>query len=136
MTASRRMTDVRAAVLDDTQLNAHRLRRPGFLERIIVAYMEEAPKYIKSLRTAIATKDRAKLKMAAHTFKSSSYNVGGVNLAELCQQLELASENGDDEQALSEMVDRVGGAYFEVEEALKMVLLELRKSTTIPAQQA
>jgi HPt (histidine-containing phosphotransfer) domain-containing protein len=129
MTMTRGSTPGRATVLDESQLDAHRARRPGFLERIIIAYMEEAPKYIKGLKTAVASKDRPKLKMAAHTFKSSSYNVGGVALAELCQQLEIASENAEADGNLIEMVNRIGGAYFEVEEALKGVLLELRKPT-------
>ena len=127
MTVTRNSSPVRATVLDESQLDAHRARRPGFLERIIVAYMEEAPKYIKALKAAVASKDQPKLKMAAHTFKSSSYNVGGVALAELCQQLEIASENITDDRELTEMVNRIGGAYFEVEEALKGVLLGLRK---------
>ena len=117
-----------AGALDEAQLALHRQRRPGFLERIIMAYLEEAPKYIKALKVSVAAKDYDKAKMAAHTLKSSSYNVGGLRLAEICQQLETASERKADERTMADMLDRAGGAYFEVEEALKAVLLELRKA--------
>jgi HPt (histidine-containing phosphotransfer) domain-containing protein len=117
-----------AAALDEAQLAMHRQRRPGFLERIIKAYFEEAPKYIKALKVGLAAKDYDKIKMAAHTLKSSSYNVGGLRLADVCQQLETASQRHADERTMAELVDRVGGSYFEVEEALKAVLLDLRNS--------
>jgi HPt (histidine-containing phosphotransfer) domain-containing protein len=115
-------------VLDEAQLALHRQRRPGFLERIIAAYFEESPKYIKALKVGVAAKDYDKVKMAAHTLKSSSYNVGALRLSEICQQLETAVEQKEEERFLADMLDRVGGAYFEAEEALKAVLLELRKA--------
>jgi len=118
-----------ACALDKALIARHRQRRPGFLERLINAYLEEAPKYAKVLRASAPAGDWDNVKMAAHTLKSSSANIGGTRLAALCLKLEQAALN----QSAAEAAQHLAGfnmEYFEVEEALKALLLDLRNSAT------
>jgi HPt (histidine-containing phosphotransfer) domain-containing protein len=111
------------ATIDPAVIALFRRRRPGFLERILTAYLEEAPKYLQTLKAASLAEDYPAMKMAAHTLKSSSANVGAVRLSEFCQEIENTISRKDAE-ALAIQVGSVGGEYFAVEEALKQVLYE------------
>jgi HPt (histidine-containing phosphotransfer) domain-containing protein len=115
------------ATIDPAVIALFRRRRPGFLERILTAYLEEAPKYLQNLKAASLAEDYPAMKMAAHTLKSSSANVGAVRLSEFCQEIENTISRKDAE-ALAILVGSVGGEYFAVEEALKQVLYELTRN--------
>ena len=66
----------------------------GLLEKIINLYLETAPKNIEQMRIAIANHDVGALKVAAHTLKSSSANLGARGFAELCKGLEIKGREG------------------------------------------
>jgi HPt (histidine-containing phosphotransfer) domain-containing protein len=112
--------------IDPAVIALFRGRRPGFLERILTAYLEEAPKYLQNLKAASLAEDFPTMKMAAHTLKSSSANVGALRLSEFCQEIENTISRNDT-PALAILLGSVGGEYFAVEEALKQVLYELAR---------
>jgi|SRR5919108_1037782 HPt (histidine-containing phosphotransfer) domain-containing protein len=116
-----------SAPLDPAVIQLFRQRRPGFLERIVTAYLEEAPKYLRSLKTGSVGEDYDAIKMAAHTLKSSSANIGAIRLSEACLAIENAVSRKD-AQALTGLLGSVGGEYFAVEEALKQVLYEIKRT--------
>lgn len=58
---------------------------------MIDCYLEDAPKLIQAIATAIAQGDTTTLRRAAHTLKSSSATLGAKNLARICKELEAAS---------------------------------------------
>jgi HPt (histidine-containing phosphotransfer) domain-containing protein len=115
------------APIDPAVIALFRRRRPGFLERILTAYLDEAPKYLQNLKAASVAEDYSAMKMAAHTLKSSSANVGAVRLAEFCQEIENTISRKD-AAALGSLLGSVGGEYFAVEEALKQVLYEITRN--------
>jgi HPt (histidine-containing phosphotransfer) domain-containing protein len=115
------------APIDPAVIALFRRRRPGFLERILTAYLEEAPKYLQNLKAASVVDDYHSMKMAAHTLKSSSANIGAGRLSEVCQEIENTIFSKDAE-ALTALLCSVGGEYFAVEEALKEVLYELKRN--------
>ena len=84
---------------DENALDAIKaLQRPGkpdILGKIVVMYLEKTPSLIEDIETGIATDDAAKVKMAAHTLKSSSAYLGGTTLADLCNKLETKAANDD-----------------------------------------
>ena len=55
---------------------------------VVDAYLAGSKALIHRLREAFTTRDREKLGNAAHTFKSSSANVGAMVLSEMCKELE------------------------------------------------
>lgn len=80
------------APLDERALAQIRaLQRPGqpsVLGKIIGLYLDSAPALLQRLRDAVAAGDGEALRQAAHSFKSSSANLGATQLAGLCKELE------------------------------------------------
>ncbi|MDS4029264.1 MAG: response regulator [Candidatus Contendobacter sp.] len=67
------------------------LQRPGapdLLSKIIGLYLESAPKLLQKMREAVAVEDSEALRQAAHSLKSSSANLGAIQLAAACKKLE------------------------------------------------
>lgn len=83
--------------IDDTALEAIRsLQRPGkpdILARIVNMYIEKSPELISAIEEGVAANDCDKVKMAAHTLKSSSAYVGASALAEVCGRVETRATN-------------------------------------------
>ena len=84
---------------DENALDAIKaLQRPGkpdILGKIVGMYLEKTPSLIEDIETGIAANDAAKVKMAAHTLKSSSAYLGATTLADLCNKLESKAANDD-----------------------------------------
>ena len=86
-TADERQAVIEKSILD----NLHALQRvgaPNILGKLINLYFNDSPNHIDSMRKAVATGDAVGLSTAAHSFKSSSANLGALKLTELCQQME------------------------------------------------
>jgi CheY-like chemotaxis protein len=67
------------------------LQRPGkpdVLDKAINIYLDTAPQLLHSLRIGLDTRDAAAVHRAAHSLKSSSANLGALELAALCKELE------------------------------------------------
>ena len=83
--------------IDESALDAIRaLQRPGkpdILARIVNMYMEKSPELISAIKEGVAANDCDKVKMAAHTLKSSSAYVGASALAEVCNRIESKAAN-------------------------------------------
>jgi signal transduction histidine kinase/CheY-like chemotaxis protein/HPt (histidine-containing phosphotransfer) domain-containing protein len=79
-------------VIDESFLdNIRALQRvgaPNILDKVIGLYFIDSPHQIDVMRKAVATGDAAGLSHAAHSFKSSSANLGAIILTELCLQME------------------------------------------------
>jgi HPt (histidine-containing phosphotransfer) domain-containing protein len=63
-----------------------------FLKEIINIYLEDTPKRIGELKSALATGDAAGFTRAAHTIKGSSSNVGAVALKAVAERAESISK--------------------------------------------
>jgi len=83
--------------IDQSALDAIRaLQRPGkpdILARIVNMYLQKTPELIGNIREGVASNDAEKVKIAAHTLKSSSAYVGAAQLAEVCSRLESKASN-------------------------------------------
>lgn len=67
--------------------------------RVIAAYVDDTPKRLAQIHSAIQSGDADGLRKAAHGMKSSSANVGAESLAALCKELELIGRAGTVEGA-------------------------------------
>ena len=74
---------------------------PDFLGDLIQIYLLDAPQHLAAMKEAIFLGDPDSLKLASHTLKSSSANLGAVSFSEVCKELEymgrLAVESGGDQ---------------------------------------
>jgi HPt (histidine-containing phosphotransfer) domain-containing protein len=57
-------------------------------------YFQSAADLIARVRAGLAAGDHEAVRIAAHTLKSSSANLGAGALAEMCKQLEVAARAG------------------------------------------
>jgi signal transduction histidine kinase/DNA-binding response OmpR family regulator/HPt (histidine-containing phosphotransfer) domain-containing protein len=62
---------------------------PDMLAEIIGLYLDKAPELLQALQSAVTNNDAESLRIAAHTLKSSSANLGARVLADLCKELEV-----------------------------------------------
>src|SRR5690242_1322670 len=61
---------------------------PDLLTQIVRMYFDTAPALIAQLKAALASCDVQGIRSAAHSLKSSSANLGAMQLSQLCGRLE------------------------------------------------
>ncbi|GFO66883.1 hypothetical protein GMLC_04620 [Geomonas limicola] len=88
------------------------------LRKVVDFYLLSTPTLLQTLREAESGKDPEKLKAAAHSFKSSSANLGALRLADVCLELETLGRAGSTEGALP-LLMQVEEEYRMVREALQ-----------------
>jgi CheY-like chemotaxis protein/HPt (histidine-containing phosphotransfer) domain-containing protein len=90
------VTPADETVLDPAALDAIRaIPTPGLLNRMIRLYEEHTPRLILEGRAAIEARDCQRIAVAVHELKSSSANLGGHRVAQLCKECEAASREDD-----------------------------------------
>jgi len=109
--------------IDESALNAIKsLQRPGkpdILARIVGMYMEKSPELITAIQEGVAANDCDKVKMAAHTLKSSSAYVGATALAEVCGRVEAKAANdqlGDTADDITMINDGFGSVVSQIKQ--------------------
>ena len=70
------------------------------LRKVVDLYLASTPTLLQTMREAESGGDAEKLKAAAHSFKSSSANLGALRLAGVCMELETLGRAGSTEGAL------------------------------------
>lgn len=68
---------------------------PGFLRELIEIYLEDTPKRLAEVESALAKHDGPALIRAAHTIKGSSGNFGASTLARCAHEIETFGKSGD-----------------------------------------
>ena len=121
--------------LNQDLLAQYSSRKSGLLERLIEAYLEEAPRFLKNIRQSNQGAELADLKLNSHALKSCSYNLGAAKLSTICQRLENAASNRDGVE-IEAMMAEIGPEFFEVEEALKTELLQIKRQAAAAASAA
>jgi len=101
--------------------NIRQLQRPGkpdLLQKIVVLFTNDSPGLLNALREAIDGDDAEQVRMHAHRFKSGSANLGALQLAELCKQLEEMGRGNKLEGALT-LLNRLENEFKAVAVALQ-----------------
>ena len=84
-------TEISASPIDQSVLDVIRDMEdeddPDMLADILGLYLDKSADLLQTLQTAIANLDAESMRIAAHTLKSSSANVGARVLADLCRDL-------------------------------------------------
>ncbi|RJP29226.1 MAG: Hpt domain-containing protein, partial [Candidatus Omnitrophota bacterium] len=121
------IADSKASPLDLTALDNIRILQtagePSILTTVIHNYLNHSQKLIHTLKQASHTTDVKSIEMAAHSLKSSSANVGAIELSSYCKKLEYASRAGSTE-TLSSWIPKIESEFARVETALQKVLGE------------
>jgi HPt (histidine-containing phosphotransfer) domain-containing protein len=87
------------------------------LMEIISDVLDYTPGLLQDLALAIEQEQAPKVKLSAHSLKSSSAQIGALRLADLCEQLEKKSAQGD----LNQAIESLQQIYQEYEQVQKEI---------------
>jgi histidine phosphotransfer protein HptB len=90
------------------------------LRDVLESYLEDAPRRIDELRTALERGDRNELQRIAHTLKSSSGIFGAHQMVALCRELETYAR--DNPLGGETLVEALADAYEKVGVVLNLYL--------------
>ena len=108
-------------VVSQTTLEQYAKRKTSLLERLVAAYLDEAPLFHSRIRRGMESGDLDAVKSNAHGLKSCSHNMGAIRQAKLCQDIETSAGCGD-QLRLTILLEKLGPGFFEVEEELRSAL--------------
>ncbi len=114
------------ASIDRAVLNELREVLGDEVDKIIAVYLEDAPRLIAQLEHAVSASNPIALRIAAHTLKSSSANVGAMTLSNAARDLEYGARDGTLSQP-AQAVARLVNEYASVREALKASIADNKK---------
>ena len=60
---------------------------PGLVAELIEIFLEDAPHRMKDISEGLVAGDLDRVERGAHTLKSSSANIGALQLSEICRQI-------------------------------------------------
>ncbi len=83
------------SALDEAIAGPLRERKPELWLRIAGLYLASTPEALNALENAIAANDIKSLRLAAHTLKAASANIGAVEISGIASSLEKAADDGD-----------------------------------------
>ncbi len=115
------VTDASTVIDDQALAQIRSLQQPGgddLLGKIITLYLSTSADLEMSILSAIKTGNSAALRESAHSFKSSSANVGARGLADICKRLENCGRQ-EDLTAAAGLVKQMRVEYSRVKDALK-----------------
>jgi HPt (histidine-containing phosphotransfer) domain-containing protein len=67
---------------------------PDFLSDIIDTFLEDAPKRLEAIQTAIRLGDYEQLHRLAHSFKGASSSLGALSFSKVCGEIEEVGRSG------------------------------------------
>ena len=91
------------------------------LEEMVTSYLNDTEIRLQEIASAIKTANSESIFQAAHSMKSSSANLGAVNLAQLCEELERLGKNKTIEGTES-LLSNAESEFQQVEQELKEFL--------------
>ena len=127
---------VTAKALDMDTLRRMQKTHPALVGRLVDTYLNYAPKAIQALLVALVEEDNLQLKTTAHSLKSSSANIGAMQLSGLCRTLEARLKDATDWDAGANLsaVAEIESAFQAVAAALVALQVELKAAA--PAAKA
>ncbi|MER2583364.1 MAG: response regulator, partial [Candidatus Competibacter sp.] len=109
------------SLLDERALAQIRaLQQPGtpdLLSKIIGLYLNDSLKLLQQIRDGIADADPEMLRQAAHSLKSSSANLGAIELAAVCKEMEQRGRERQLEDT-ADLLRQLETCYDQAREAL------------------
>ncbi|MDL1967410.1 MAG: response regulator [Deltaproteobacteria bacterium] len=91
--------------------------KPSILGKIIKLYLENSPGLITTVRESVEQGDGGALCEAAHSLKSSSANLGAIQLMAVCKELEDMGRDGRTDAA-KELIGRIESEFKSANTAL------------------
>lgn len=110
-------TDNDQPLLDSAIVEPLRRESPDLWQRLTESFLRNGAELVERIENGLMSGDSVAVRIAAHTLKSSSANVGATGLSELCRRIEPLAERGDMD-ALRVQAGRVHAVFDELSRAL------------------
>ena len=94
---------------------------PDVLGEILSLFLDEVPKKIVTLRSAVTSGDAVNVQRTAHSLKGSSGNIGARAMYDVCRQLDDQAKSGELAR-LQALVDALHAEYHKVEVEIRRLL--------------
>jgi HPt (histidine-containing phosphotransfer) domain-containing protein len=94
---------------------------PDVLGEILSLFLDEVPKKIATLRSAVTSGDAVKVQRTAHSLKGSTGNIGARAMYEVCRQLDDQAKFGELAR-LQPLIDALQAEYRKVEVEIRRLL--------------
>ena len=91
---------------------------PDLFTELVTLFLEDTPQRLDELGEAMSAQDAAGLERSAHSLKSSSANLGAMELSAIFREIERAGRDHDLDRAAA-LVQQSSEAYQRAEAALK-----------------
>jgi HPt (histidine-containing phosphotransfer) domain-containing protein len=88
-------------ILDTSILDQLRAIDPGFIKELVATFLEDAPKRLQALGTAVAGRQCDAIWREAHGLKGSALGIGAARMASVCQAIETAAAAGALDQVVA-----------------------------------
>ncbi|WP_159441291.1 hybrid sensor histidine kinase/response regulator [Desulfopila aestuarii] len=95
---------------------------PSVKDQVVRAYLNNGESTVAKLKGFVETGRMNDLRIAAHTMKSSSANVGALRLSKMCAELESIAAVGIIEN-IDDLIEAIHNEYLQVEDSLNMELI-------------
>ncbi len=99
--------------------NLQKPGRPDLLAALIHLYLETAAENVGQIRNSFKNKDLNAFTMAAHSLKSSSANLGALDFAKQCAEIEASGEADLTSIQLEEKVNKLEKNFLTVYQELR-----------------
>ena len=96
------------------------------VEEMITSYLYDTEIRLQAIAEAIAAADAESIFQSAHSMKSSSDNLGAINLAQLCEELEHLGRNKTIDHTL-DLLSNAKSEFQQVEQELKEFLAAINR---------
>ena len=94
---------------------------PDVLVEILNLFLNEVPKKIGTLRSAVIASDAISVQRTAHSLKGSSGNIGARAMHDICRQLDDRAKSGELAR-LQSLVEELDAEYSKVETEIRKLL--------------
>jgi HPt (histidine-containing phosphotransfer) domain-containing protein len=85
------------------------------LPEIINLFLDDVPESLEKMRISLAQGDFAAIGLTAHSLKSSSANLGAMQMSALCAELEQVIANGESNSLfISESIEEIANSFDQV----------------------
>lgn len=91
------------------------------LPSLVDEFIQDASNKLNELKEHVKNDDAEKIFSVSHSLKSSSANLGAMQMSEICKMLEMESRNGSTKGAV-ELVTSLGEVFKGTSEELKLLI--------------
>lgn len=93
----------------------------SFLKEILDVYKGQYPELLDGIQKAYQQSQAKDMVLNAHSLKGASLNIGALQLAEICREIEMKGRNNDF-SGVASLIEKVENTYTQTMEEFKKFL--------------